>query len=241
VIAGDITLADARKLVTDAFGDWKGVAPAPLPAKSPIRAKTRIILVHVPSAETSSILMGNTTIRGGDSTYYAATVVDRVFGGSSNSRLVRSLRDERRWAESPASALSQTNGLGMYQVGAEVRATVTDSAVRELLAQMRKIRTDTIAPEELTARPGGADGKLPARHSVHESAGQRGPQGPAPGAAGQLDHQLSETGRITEPYQVQNRRTHGGAPGFLSDRSGGKREPGLQRIEYDCADCGDRP
>jgi zinc protease len=149
VIAGDITLADARKLVTDAFGDWKGVAPTPLPAKSPIRAKTRIILVHVPSAETSSILMGNTTIRGGDSTYYAATVVDRVFGGSSNGRLVRSLRDERRWAESPASALSQTNGLGMYQVGAEVRATVTDSAVRELLAQMRKIRTDTIAPDEL--------------------------------------------------------------------------------------------
>ncbi|HEY7029552.1 MAG TPA: insulinase family protein [Gemmatimonadales bacterium] len=172
VIAGDITLADARKLVTAAFGEWKGVAPAPLPAKSPVRAKTRIILVHIPSAETSSILMGNTTMRGGDSTYYAATVVDRVFGGGTNNRLVRVLRDEKRWTESPASALTQPNGMGMFQIGAEVRSAVTDSAVRELLAQMRKIRSDTVAPDELKRAQAELAGSYPADiQSMNQQAG----------------------------------------------------------------------
>ena len=78
VIAGDISLEEARRIVTERFGDWRGVAATPLGAVVARRSATQIILVHDPSAESSNILIGNTTIRGADSSYYIANVIDRV-------------------------------------------------------------------------------------------------------------------------------------------------------------------
>jgi predicted Zn-dependent peptidase len=149
VIAGDLTLADARRIVTSAFGEWRGTAAPPLAAAAPGRSPTRIVLVHFPGASSSSILLGNTTLRGSDTTYYAATVLNRILGGGTDNRLTRVLRDQRGWAVNPASGLSRPAGPGMFQAGVEVKSEVTDSVVREILAQMRTLRSDTVPLAEL--------------------------------------------------------------------------------------------
>jgi zinc protease len=59
IIAGDLTLADARRLVTSAFGmAWRGPDP-PYTQGSSSRTDSHRA-GHVPSAETSSILVGST-------------------------------------------------------------------------------------------------------------------------------------------------------------------------------------
>jgi predicted Zn-dependent peptidase len=149
VIVGDLGLAEARRIVTSSFGVWRGTATAPLSATVSGRSATHIVLVHYPGAASSNILLGNTTLKGGDTTYYAAAVLNRLLGEGVDNRLTRALRDQRGWAVNPASGLSRPLGLGMFQAGAEVKSEVTDSVVREILSQMRALRTDTVPLAEL--------------------------------------------------------------------------------------------
>jgi zinc protease len=162
VIAGDHP-GRCAQAATDAFGDWKGVAPA-LPVK--FHWANRIIRCTCP-CETSSILMGNTTAE-----ETQPTTPPRWWTGCSVARRTAASFGSLRTsppAESPASLVANQY---MYQVGAEVRATVTDSAVREMLAQMRKIRTDTIAPEELQRAQAELTGGYPLGiQSMNQQAG----------------------------------------------------------------------
>ena len=64
VVAGDITLAEARRHAARAFKGWVG-SPASLPAARPFpaRTKTEIYLVHRPGSVQSNILAANLTYR----------------------------------------------------------------------------------------------------------------------------------------------------------------------------------
>jgi hypothetical protein len=52
--------------------------------------------------------------------------------------------------------------LGMFQVGVQVQSAITDSTIREVLTQMRKLRSDTIAPDELKQAQAELAGSYPA-------------------------------------------------------------------------------
>jgi hypothetical protein len=49
----------------------------------------------------------------------------------------------------------------MFQAGAEVRTSVTDSTVREMLTQMRRLRTDTLTSAELARAEAEVAGSYP--------------------------------------------------------------------------------
>ena len=162
VVAGDITLARARALATDAFGTWHGAlaATAAFPA-APTKRSTDILLVNRPGSVQSNIVIGNTTFLPADTTYYPARIAAQVLGGGSDSRLFIILREQKSWTYGAYAGLRRNRGLGYWQATFEGRTEVTDSALVELLHQIDRIRTETIPDSELTSAKGFLVGSFP--------------------------------------------------------------------------------
>ncbi|MGH7561275.1 MAG: insulinase family protein [Gemmatimonadales bacterium] len=162
VLAGDVTLAQARRLALQALQGWLGAPPAAAPARSPAtRTGPSLLLVHRPGSVQSNILIGNLTWSPTDPRHYAATVANKVLGGGADARLFLILREQKSWTYGAYSDLVRRRGTGFFVANAEVRTEVTDSALREMLAQLRRIGTETIPQEEFEAAKGSLVGSYP--------------------------------------------------------------------------------
>ena len=161
VVAGDVTDEQVRELVAKAFEGWHGAPPsASLPA--PVtRVATDILLVHRPGSAQANIALGNTTILPTDPIYYPGRVATQVLGGGADSRLFLILREQKSWTYGAYASLHRYRGLGYWQATAEVRTEVADSALRELLHQIERIRTEVIPDSELAATKGFLVGTFP--------------------------------------------------------------------------------
>ena len=162
VVAGDITLAQARALANTAFGSWRGTAaPVALGPAAPVKRSTDILLVDRPGSVQSNIVLGNTTFLPTDTTYYPARIAAHVLGGGSDSRLFMILREQKSWTYGSYAALRRNRGLGHWEATFEGRTEVTDSALTELLHQIDRVRTEAISDSELTAAKGFLVGSFP--------------------------------------------------------------------------------
>lgn len=174
VIAGDLSEAEARRLATEAFGAWRGAPPAarPMPAP-PARTATDILLVHRPGSVQADIRMGNVTYPPTNPQQYAARVANQVLGGAADSRLFMILREEKSWTYGAYSSLSRPRGIGSFTANTEVRTEVADSALRELLHQVRRITTEPIPAPEFEAAKGALVGRFPLQvETVQQVASQ---------------------------------------------------------------------
>ena len=162
VLAGDLNLATARQLAASALAGWTGAPPAaqPLPAP-PARAKTDILLVHRPGSVQSNIVIGNTTFLPSDPRAYALTVANRVLGGGASARLFSILREQKSWTYGAYSDFTQPKGIGAFHANTEVRTEVTDSALREMMTQLRRIGAEPVPAAELAASKDALVGSFP--------------------------------------------------------------------------------
>jgi len=162
VVAGDVTLADARRLALRAFQGWTGAATAVAPFRtSPIRTSAELILVHRPGSVQSNIVVGNLTYLATDPRTYAATVANQVLGGGASSRLFMTLREQKSWTYGAYSSYIRRKGIGSFSATTEVRTEVTDSALRELLGQLERIGAEAVPLAELDASKGAITGSYP--------------------------------------------------------------------------------
>jgi zinc protease len=162
VLAGDVTLARARALATRFLGAWRGAAPvAAAPARPPAAKATEILLVHRPGSAQSNIVVGNLAQRPGDPLYYPFVVGNKILGGGADARLFLILREQKGWTYGAYSGMSRRRDLGYFSATTEVRTPVTDSALTELMRQLRRIRTEAVADSELTSAKGFLVGSFP--------------------------------------------------------------------------------
>ncbi len=150
VISGDVTPAQAQQMAQEHFGSWTG-GPAPEDRFStvPSRAGTEIYLVHRPNSVQSSIYVGHAGIAADDPDYYAVQVLNMVLGLSGDSRLEEVLRGQHGWTYGARSRYSRALGGGTYLASTDVRVAVTDSALAELMVQLRRIRDEAVPQAEL--------------------------------------------------------------------------------------------
>ncbi|MGH9475196.1 MAG: M16 family metallopeptidase [Terriglobales bacterium] len=151
VVVGDIPAARAHNLVQQYFGDWRLGSPSPPP--SPLVANppaTRIYLVERPDSDQSTILLGNLGLTRTSPGYFPFRVANEVLGGSFNSRLIADLREARGWVYGISSFNAPYRDLGAWMVSTQVRTAVTAPAVKQILAQLDKIRSGPVSAGELS-------------------------------------------------------------------------------------------
>jgi zinc protease len=150
-IVGDITPADAKTLATDVLGSWKGspLALENLPVVSN-PDKTRIDVVDVPSAVQSEISVINlVSIKKNDPDYFPLIIANYILGGGAESRLFMNLREKHGFTYGAYSRVTPGRFQTTFSASASVRTPKTDSAVMEILSEIKRIRTEKVSDEDL--------------------------------------------------------------------------------------------
>ncbi|HEY0015710.1 MAG TPA: pitrilysin family protein [Longimicrobium sp.] len=150
VVSGDVTPAQAREMAGRFFGQWSGgAAPADAYPAPPARERAEIYLVHRPGSVQSSLFVGHPGLTPDNPDYYAVQVMNMVLGLSGDSRLEMVLRGQHGWTYGARSRFSRLLGGGAFSASTDVRVAVTDSALSELMVQLRRIRAEPVPQEEL--------------------------------------------------------------------------------------------
>jgi len=88
-----------------------------------------IYFVDVPGSKQSVIRVGKPTMKGSDEEFYAATVVNHRLGGSFNSDLNQTLREEKGYTYGARSFLPRRMNTGYFAASSGVRSNVTKESV----------------------------------------------------------------------------------------------------------------
>lgn len=161
VVAGDVTMDRLRQLVDRHLGAWRGKVPARSYGRPPLAKPSEIVLVHRPGSEQANIVVGNLALRPGVPEYYPASVANKILGGGADARLFLILREQKGWTYGAYSQVARQYDVGPFQATAEVRTAVADSALREMLAQLQRIRTELAPDSELVSAKGYLTGVFP--------------------------------------------------------------------------------
>ena len=154
VIVGAIgdqnSIALAKKL--DFLHDWenKNVQIPKLP-KTTTPEKLRIYFVDKPEAPQSQIRAGYVTdlIYSPTGDYFKSYLMNYTLGGAFNSRINLNLREDKGWTYGARSYFSASDEPGSFGIYSGVLAEATDSAIYEIILEIKNYRERGITDNEL--------------------------------------------------------------------------------------------
>jgi zinc protease len=151
VVVGDVTADAVFAAAEQAFAGWQRRAlpeskTAPLPD---LKGRT-LVFVQRPNSVQSSISVGNFTPKRDDPRWYTLQLTNQIFGAAFDSRLVRNIREEKGYTYSPGSLFQSMAQGGLYRAVADVRNEVTGATLKEIYAEIDKLRAGGPEAEELS-------------------------------------------------------------------------------------------
>ena len=147
VLIGDVALKEAKKLVKSNFGKWKAKSPKLTPfteASNP--EATEINFVDMPNAVQSEIIVQNLVdLKMSDEDYIPALIANQILGGGAEGRLFLNLREDKGYTYGSYSGIgSSKDTKARFRATAQVRNAVTDSAVVQILEEVKRIRVELV-------------------------------------------------------------------------------------------------
>ncbi|MBD0277576.1 MAG: insulinase family protein [Flavisolibacter sp.] len=114
--------------------------------------KTKVYLVDVPKAAQSEFRVGNATGLKWDATgdFYRANLANYTLGGDFNSRLNINLREDKGWTYGARSSFNVDQYSGDFVFSSGIRANATDSALVEVMKEIKNYVANGPTDEELT-------------------------------------------------------------------------------------------
>jgi predicted Zn-dependent peptidase len=137
-----------RHVIQDAFGDWaKGSAPVELPA-NPVKARS-LHVIDRPGAAQSTLYMGLPVPGPTSSDYIVLDVLNSLLGGSFASRITTNIREQKGYTYSPFSQIGTRHHLAFWLQVADVTTNVTGPSLKEIYAEIDRIRKEPPPEGEL--------------------------------------------------------------------------------------------
>jgi zinc protease len=145
-ISGDITLAEAQTKFEGALKGWvKSGKPRPGVVDPPDSGPMKVSLVNRPGSVQTGYQLGEPAINRVHPDYDAMQVMNTILGGS-NGRLFRELRELKGYTYGVYSGVRALRYRGDWRASMDVRTEVTEVALRDLLAELAKMR-DQLVPD----------------------------------------------------------------------------------------------
>ncbi|RJQ62261.1 MAG: insulinase family protein [Stygiobacter sp.] len=150
-IVGDISKAKAKSLVEKYLGKWeKKDVPKNTFTNPKPPVVNKVALVDKAAAVQSVISVSYPVdLRIGSDDALKTKVANLILGGSATGRLFMNLREAKAYTYGAYSSLNPDKLVGSFSASTKVRTTVTDSAITEILAEMKKIRNEKVSEKEL--------------------------------------------------------------------------------------------
>ncbi|MFQ5512252.1 MAG: insulinase family protein [Candidatus Krumholzibacteriia bacterium] len=149
-VVGDVKWKDVRKAMKEYLGDWERGTPQTVTYEgAPESGATKVYLYHKPGAVQTEIFVGHLAPKAGNPDWPAMIVGNRVLGAGSDARLFANIREEKGWTYRVNSRFDRERDFGTFIARTPVRTEVTDSALVELLAEIKRIKSEPVTAEEL--------------------------------------------------------------------------------------------
>jgi zinc protease len=175
-VVGDLTPAEAQQWVTKIFGGW-AAAPLPaikLPEIPPLQHRQEVMINK--DITQANIVLGNLGITRQNPDFYAFQVMNYLLGGGGFvSRLMDDIRVNRGLAYSVYSSFEPGLEPGPFTVVLETKNASAHEAITQVVAQLRRIMTQPVTPEELKEAKSYLIGSFPRKmDSISKRAGLLG-------------------------------------------------------------------
>lgn len=150
-VVGDITRTEAEKLVNQYFGKWQ---PAEVPKtayKQPAPPNSTLVAIVDRPVSVQSVInvVWPLDLKHNNPDVMATGVLDQVLGGGATSRLFLNLREKKGYTYGAYSSLSPNELVARFTASASVRNEVTDSAVSEIMYEIKRIMEEKVGAEDL--------------------------------------------------------------------------------------------
>ena len=154
VIVGDVDKERVEGPIAQRFEAWAARSPTSPPAgvaPTPSCAGARVLVIDRPQSTQTHIVLGGLTVPRRSPDWTSLSVLNAILGGRPSSRLVRTLRDERGFILSGRSRLAPRKEAGTFEWEAEANPSHTADTLREVDAQLRRVRSELVGADELAA------------------------------------------------------------------------------------------
>ncbi len=123
----------------------------PAIATVPAIEKTKVYLVDIPKSAQTEFRVGYITGLKYDATgeYFKAGLMNYAFGGTFNSRVNMNLREDKGWTYGARSAFTGDEQTGLFGFESGIKVGATDSAVVEIVKEMKEYSEKGITEDEL--------------------------------------------------------------------------------------------
>lgn len=161
-VAGDVTLEQARAEAQRVFGDWKGQQKPRTPVVSPpllARDAPRVVLVPHAGATQSEVLVAARGAPAGSADVDALVMVGSRLAG----RITDTLRKLHHVTYDVAAETDTRLGPGPFTISTAVETRYTVASVREILAEIDRIRTQRTNSNVMKRLRGGSLRGIPLR------------------------------------------------------------------------------
>ena len=167
VVAGDISMGHARDLVAQAFSDWVVGTPAPRLVSATARSNRRMLhIVNKVDAPQSELRVGHIGLQRKHPDFFPVLVMNAVLGGLFGSRINLNLREVHGYTYGASSYFDWRRAPGPFVVSTAVQSEVTAPALREILNEIDRIRSEPISDGELSLARDYLSGVFPIRYET---------------------------------------------------------------------------
>ena len=152
IFIGDFDPSVLKKQVKKLFSGWKkGKLKNTDFVTTPSYDELAINFVDVPNAIQSEVVFQNTvSLTMKDPDYFPVIVANKILGGGPENRLERQIREAKGFTYVARSQIGSSKYTkSRFRAYTSTRFQVTDSAVVELLNEIKKIREKTVGEKEL--------------------------------------------------------------------------------------------
>lgn len=149
IVAGGFDPETTMRSVEQHLGGWEGGGPGHRTIEVRSGGGRRVVIVDRPGSVQSELRVGHIGIQRSHPEYFPALVMAAVLGGVFGSRLNLRLREELGYTYGAHAAFDPRRAPGPFTARAAVQTEVTAPAIRELLAQLDRLRAEAPTDAEL--------------------------------------------------------------------------------------------
>lgn len=152
VVIGDITVAEAKRVVAETFGDWRAEGATPnidLPSVGPNKA-SRAQITDPSSVQERIVLEENLTLPVTSPDRFPLALGNTILGGGFSSRLVQDMRVKTGTVYGVSSSLQWGRTRGQYQIAFGSDPDKAETARGVAIHDLTDIQTVLVSDAELT-------------------------------------------------------------------------------------------
>jgi len=147
-VAGVFELGAMETAIREAFGGWaRGSAADTPPVPAP--GSSRFALLDRPDAPQSTVYLGLRVPDPSQADWLPLEVTDALLGGAFASRITTNIREQKGYTYSPYSDIEAHPGAAHWVEIADVTTSVTGASLKEIFAEIGRLRAEPPSPAEL--------------------------------------------------------------------------------------------